>query len=145
MCLIVDTNVAHFLVRPDSTRTIPIVRWIKAGGVLIWGGRLTFELKHNRNVASFLAVLQRRGQMRSAGRAELRKEICRIKDLCKSDDAHIIALARLVPARVLFTDDQAFRKDFLDRDLIDRPRGRLYTDAGDQHLLGPDTCRRQTP
>jgi len=143
MCLIIDTNVAHFLVRPDSIRTRPIVQWIMAGGTLVWGGRLTEELRHNRKVAGFLAVLERQGQMRSVAKAELKGEIVRIKTRCRSDDAHIIALARLVRARILFTDDKRLRKDSLDRDLIDRPKGRLYTDADDQHLLGPDTCRRQ--
>lgn len=55
MCLIIDTNVAHFLVRPDSIRTRPIVQWIMAGGTLVWGGRLTEELRHNRKVAGFLS------------------------------------------------------------------------------------------
>ena len=113
--------------------------------MLAVGGKLTDELKHNSKVRRFLRELERKGRIRLVERRNLTREIARIEDLCRSDDAHIIALARLVPARVLFTDDQALRKDFLDRDLIDRPRGRLYTDAGDQHLLGPDTCRRQNP
>ena len=44
---------------------------------------------------------------------------------CRSNDEHVIALARLSGARVLFADDQLLRDDFRNPDLINNPRGKL--------------------
>ena len=44
----------------------------------------------------------------------------------KSDDEHVIALARVSKARVLYAHDSGLRDDFRNRALVSNPRGRLY-------------------
>jgi len=56
----------------------------------------------------------------------------RVKNLnqlgtCKSDDPHIIALAQISGARLLYTNDKALQKDFKRKELIDSPRWKIYS------------------
>lgn len=45
----------------------------------------------------------------------------------KSNDPHIIALAQVSGARLLYTGDEKLQKDFTNKSLIDKPRGKLYS------------------
>ena len=44
-----------------------------------------------------------------------------------SNDAHVIALAQVSGARLLYSNDSDLQDDFKDKSLIDSPRGRIYT------------------
>ena len=46
---------------------------------------------------------------------------------CVSDDPHVVALAQLSGARLLYSNDTDLMQDFRNRNLIDRPRGRIYS------------------
>lgn len=45
----------------------------------------------------------------------------------KSDDPHIIALAQVSRARLLYTNDKELREDFKNKSLINDPEGKLYS------------------
>jgi hypothetical protein len=47
-------------------------------------------------------------------------------NLCRSNDHHIIAIARISTARLLCTDDGLLMQDFKDPVLISNPRGKIY-------------------
>ena len=47
--------------------------------------------------------------------------------LCESDDEHVIALAQVSGARLLYADDRKLEKDFRNKALIDTPRGKIYS------------------
>ena len=49
------------------------------------------------------------------------------KGLCISDDPHVIALARISGARLLCSNDKDLQQDFGTKNLIDRPRGKVYS------------------
>ena len=66
---------------------------------------------------------------------------------CRSNDEHIIALAQISGARLLFSGDQRLHLDFRDADLLNNPRGRIYPRTGSrrrqERLLGSeDICVR---
>ena len=44
----------------------------------------------------------------------------------KSDDPHIIALAQVSGARLLYSNDKSLQQDFKNKDLINNPRGKVY-------------------
>lgn len=46
---------------------------------------------------------------------------------CVSNDAHVIALAQVTGARLLFSNDSALQSDFKNKLLIDQPRGKVYS------------------
>ena len=53
---------------------------------------------------------------------------------CQSNDHHVIALARVSGARVLFTEDKALMRDFGDLRLL-RPKGKVYRRPSHSRLL----------
>ena len=74
----------------------------------------------------------------------LRKE-----GVCKSNDVHVLALALVSGARLLYTNDTALIDDFGNREIVARPRGKIYTtarntavtDAHRRLLAARDLCR----
>ncbi len=74
----------------------------------------------------------------------LRKE-----GVCKSNDVHVLALALVSGARLLYTNDAALKDDFGNPEIVARPRGKIYTtartanvtDAHRRLLAARDLCR----
>ena len=53
---------------------------------------------------------------------------------CRSDDAHVLALAKVSGARLLFTNDQALQNDFGNRGIVSGTRGKVYTTLKHQEI-----------
>ena len=58
----------------------------------------------------------------------------------RSNDPHILALARASGARLLYTGDQDLIADFKDKHFIDNPRGKIYSGAANADLLTKSAC-----
>jgi predicted nucleic acid-binding protein len=54
----------------------------------------------------------------------------------KSDDAHVLALARASGARVLCTHDEDLQADFKNLEIVPRPKGKIYKNQDHARLLG---------
>ena len=98
----------------------------KRHGQLVIGGKLRSEL------ADFIppkwlrqAILA--GWVRQESDDVVDKLSGELEQDCRSNDPHIIALARLSGTRLLYSNDRALQKDFKDKNLIDRPRGTVFT------------------
>lgn len=137
MCAIIDTNVfVEVFGDAPSPGGRMVFDWIRGGrGAVVVGGALLEELKGNQ--ASFKrfqaldALLQSAGkptQVRLVDDAKVNAEQKRVdaRGICRSGDAHIIALARISGARLLWTRDDYLQEDFQNKKLIDRPRGKLF-------------------
>ncbi|HWP28531.1 MAG TPA: hypothetical protein VNM50_03235 [Chloroflexota bacterium] len=139
MCVIVDANEAHeFFQDPPSPRYAPVVTWITRGaGFLRYGGRLKAELLRNSISARLLQAWSAAGRALDEGDEIVAAEEQRVAamGLCRSNDHHIIALARVSGARLLCTSDDALAADFRNKRLVDRPRGSIYKDPSHKHLL----------
>ncbi len=69
----------------------------------------------------------------------------------RSDDAHIIALARVSGARLLYSNDHSLQQDFTDHRLVSNPRGKVFstrqtsalTSAHRNLLANKNLCRMQ--
>jgi hypothetical protein len=147
MCVIVDANLASLTFKsPPDSDCAPIITWLlKKDGLLIYGGQLARELRQVEIARRFLLTLQR------AGRAKLipdpaleeEEELVHASGLCQSNDAHVIALARVSGARTLCSRDTTLHKDFKNSQLIAKPRGAVYQTAKHQKLLRHTTsCRK---
>ena len=132
MCAIVDANVTHEVF---GSKPVPagegFLRCINRGGLtLVAGGRLLDELRaSSEDFRRWASEAIRGGKMRIIGEQEVYR---RTMDLqrggeCRSDDPHIIALAQVSGARLLYSNDVELQKDFANKDLIDKPRGRVYS------------------
>ena len=151
MCAIVDANVAHEVFgakRPEAG--VKFFGWINAdSGRLIVGGKLLEELKKSSDGFRNLGQqLQLAGRMTIVNKSEVNTRTDQLQKLCKSDDPHVIALAQVSGARLLYSNDRALQRDFKNRKLIDSPKGRVYTTLKhksfhDSHkdLLRKDLCR----
>jgi len=140
MCVIIDANVAaEVFASPVQTDYVPLWTWIEHGG-----GRIVYGGKNRRELARLTDVRRRLKTLWSAGRAfeignrqVAREEKAVVKmNACRSDDPHVIALARVSGTRVLCTEDQDLQADFKDRELVPAPRGKIYKRASLAGVLG---------
>ncbi len=138
MCAIVDASVASlFFNDPVDPELAPLWTWInERNGILAVGGKLlTDEYEKVGSAIRAVRNWERAGLAHIVSESDLASEINTIEDQCDSDDAHIVALARVSGARILCSSDKALRKDFRNPDLVKAPRGSVYQNAGHQHLL----------
>ncbi|MXW33150.1 MAG: hypothetical protein F4069_08915 [Rhodothermaceae bacterium] len=110
-------------------------KWINNGaGRLVIGGKLTHELSDASEIFRRWAKTARiKGRMRVVQDGKVNqkdKELAMTGD-CLSDDSHIIALAQVSGARLLYSNDKTLHKDFTNKQLIDRPRGKVYSTLKD--------------
>lgn len=145
MCAIVDANLASdFFGDPVDEDLRPLWDWIVEGhGVLVVGGQLIEELEELGDARRVLRNWERAGRARTAPHDEVEDETRRLKranrraKLYRSNDPHVIALARVSKARLLCSRDKRLHADFGNKDLIDGPRGVVYQNSSHAHLLDP--------
>jgi len=150
MCIIIDANTAHLVFgKSKNEDTKPIFDWLfdaDKDGCIAYGGKLTSELMEIEYMSRTLKELNRSGRVNTASKDKLEKEE---QDLMRSghytsDDPHVLALARVTGARVIFTQDGALRNDFRNPDIIKNPRGKLYTTARNKDLLiHTSSCKKK--
>ena len=61
--------------------------------------------------------------------------------LLKSDDPHILALAKAAGARLLYTNDRDLMKDFKNRLILNKPKGKVYSRKSNADLLHKSICK----
>lgn len=140
MCIIVDANrCAPFYNQPPASEAQPVLDWLLLGeGGLVIGGRLKDEhlrAKPGESQRLWLA-LKRAGRLYEVERSSVDAEEARLSGQTESDDPHVVALARLSGARLLYSEDQKLWKDWKNKRLLDRPRGSIYRGMKHSRLLG---------
>lgn len=136
MCAIVDASVAFEVFgRKRTAAGMRFRDWLDDGrGQLVVGGRALEELVRNRNFARWLLEARRTsGRVRQIGGARIRQrqeELVR-REVLQSDDEHVVALALVSGARLLYTDDARLQRDFANPAVIADPAGRVYTSRPD--------------
>ena len=142
MCAIIDANVAAEVFgdeRPEAGEEF--FKWIDAGkGVLVVGGKLYQELV--RASAEFrvwgpAALLSGDMTREDANEVNAReREIHRNREH-SSNDPHVLALAQISGARLLYSNDRNLQQDFRNPKLINRPRGNIYTTLVNKKFAPP--------
>ena len=156
MCAILDTNAAHEVFpKTNKNRTEAgreFFQWLNDKGKLVLGGKLCEELN---GVPGFLEWAR---QMNLDGKGGMVRKIINCNDdrineeteklmndgQLASNDPHIIALAKVSGARLLFSKDKDLRDDFKDSKIINKPRGRVYSSQtrDKRRFLNRHTCKR---
>ena len=134
---IVDANVVGEMFSGDSSDAGPrFFQWIQRGdGQLTTGGKNRDELRNNETFKKWEDDAVRYGRLRVVEDGPVRDETKRLerdkamkaKVAYGSDDPHVIALARVGGARLLFSNDGDLHEDFNNRNLIHDPPGTVYT------------------
>ena len=103
--------------------------WLEAPNArLVLGGRLTDELTTSNAFEKWAETAIKDGRVRTFSRHEVdaEAESLAVDWQGQSNDQHVVALARVSRARVLYTRDIRLSRDFRDRALVPAPRGRVY-------------------
>ena len=135
MCAIVDANAVWEVFgsnRPEAGQKF--FDWLTVGsGILIIGGKLLSEVSKDKRFNKWASEAIKSGKMRIEDSTEIEKREVEIARTCqvKSNDVHIVALAQVSGARLLYSNDGRLIGDFKDKSLIDRPRGKTYRTSDD--------------
>ena len=132
MCAIIDANVTFEVFgRKQTEAGVQFRNWLDSGrGSLVVGGKNLEELSKNGNFGRWLGE-----QRREKGRVRhIRKEVISerqqalVRDgLPTSNDEHVLALALVSGARLLYSNDRRLKNDFLNTEIIRDTRGKVYT------------------
>ena len=157
MCAIIDSNIVHEIFgesRPEAGKKF--LNWIESGKVqLVVGGTLFQELKGaSQNFRKWTKSAFSTGKiiLENGERVMEREKELQETKVCSSNDLHIIALAQLSGARLLYSNDKKLQQDFKNRQLINNPRGKIYStndgreafSSGHKNLLSRrDLCQSQ--
>jgi hypothetical protein len=146
VCVIIDANLAFriFTSEPEADFR-PVFDWLYASdkdGCLVFGGKLSEELANRKDSLRYLRALFQAGRafqiphtiVQSGVQEQIRS------GLCRSNDPHVVSLARVSGARILCSDDRNLWRDFRNPKLISKPRGRIYRNATHTDLLHHDPC-----
>ena len=152
MCVVLDNSAVSEVFgdnRPPAGAKF--FDWIDSGrGRLIGGGQLLHELAQRGNFRLWWLQAVGAGVARQVDDNAVRAETMRLteKEACQSNDAHVIALAVVGGARLLYTNDRRLQDDFKDQQLIDGPPGKVYSTLGTgrftrrkRELLATSSCR----
>ena len=151
MCAIIDNDVVHEAFGRRRTEAGTRFReWLDRGGSpLVVGGKLLDELDGNATFREWRSTAAQYGRVRRISDGTVRPKTAELEASrsCKSNDHHVIALAQLSGARLLFSNDSDLHADFGDPALIKEPRGRVYSTKERQsfgrvhrHLLKTTAC-----
>ena len=153
MCAIIDANIVGEIFnqnRPPAAQKF--LDWVNNGpGRIVAGGWLLVELDKNSAFKEWRIVAERYGKLRRVNSDEVNIRGDQLKDSgsCKSDDPHVVALAQISGARLLYSNDTNLHKDFKAKGLIDNPRGSIYStivhkdfhSSHKRNLGNKDLCR----
>jgi hypothetical protein len=148
MCVIIDNNLAFQIFRdqPESDY-LPVFNWLHSedkNGRLVYGGRLRDELVKREGTRRYLRSLYQAGRAHLVPDSVVQEMESQVKEtgLCRSDDPHVIALARISGARTLCSKDKTLHQDFKNPRLISKPKGCIYQTANHARLLRhTSSCR----
>ena len=152
MCVLLDANAGDTAFGRTLTPAGTQLRnWLDSlGGRLVIGGKLTTELERSRAFREWAKQAVARNRLRCIGDRAVDEKT---EELAKSwrgrsDDQHVIALAVVSGARILYSDDEDLRADFRNRKLVPgapgklfpRGEGRARNQARAKLLNQPDLC-----
>lgn len=130
MCAIIDANVATEVFGSERTEAgKKFLDWIdKGSGRLICGGKLQKELERIGDFEKWAKDALNYGKMKNINDGEVKRRTEQIQKESKlsSNDPHILALAQVSRARLLYSNDKKLHEDFKNRDLIS-PAGFIYS------------------
>ena len=132
MCAIVDANVVHEVFGSNLPPAgEQFFDWIEKGNErLVVGGKLLEELEESsEGFRLWASEAADAGKMRVVNKNEVDAKTREIENEggYVSNDPHVLALAQVSGARLLYSNDGDLQEDFGKKSLIDQPRGKIYS------------------
>ena len=147
MCAIVDVNTSHQVFGKDRPEAgIWFADWVKRGNKVVVGGKLLRELIKDANFKRWFGEATKTGRTARVNDDDVDARATKLEQErgCESNDHHIIALAQLSKAKLLFTNDARLQSDFK------RLNGKIYSTRntervtrGHKNLLVQNHCTKE--
>ena len=137
MCIIIDNNKFGEFGSPDAA---PIRKWLEKGGNVVYGVGGKFKEVPSK-AQNLLVAYEQEGKATRYLWNQIQPEMASLPDEIKSDDEHILALALVSGARLLFSGDKDLHDDFKNPNIIS-PKGRVYQTQEHGHLLTSSVCKK---
>lgn len=142
MCMIVDVNIAQRALIEENDPDFgeiheSLFTHMMPNAKIVYGGYLTTEYNRSARIRRIVAQLDRAGRARQVRDEPVNRESESVQNsgVCRSNDVHIIALARVGHVRLLCSHDQALHSDFTNHLLLSGPRGKVYQNRSHTALL----------
>ncbi len=140
MLLIIDANCATMtLCRNPKPDFVPVMQAIlKSKATMVLGGsKQRKEYTELISVWKFIVELDKAGRAKKISDTDVDKLEASLQKCgaLKSDDPHILAIARVSGARLLCSKDKNLHVDFTSTQFLDSPPGKVYQNATHAHLL----------
>ena len=138
MCAICDANVAHevFNLKTQTPSGKIFLQWITPKRRLVIGGKLKEELFQKKEIKQWAYEVGKRGKLDYIKEEDFNRAIRSLKrERLKSNDPHIIALAKVSGARLLYSEDGPLIEDFTNKKLINNPEGKIYPKGKKENAL----------
>ena len=116
----------------------PVYKWLeKKNGKLVYSNHKSFEKELTKKQKTVLKGYNQSGKARLYLEEQVAKEASGIKKNHKlrSNDSHILGLAKVARAKLLCTKDKDLHADF--KEIL---KGSVYQNAKHKHLLIKDVC-----
>jgi len=136
MCAILDASVVSQVFgnkRPPAGKAF--FDWIAyRHGRVVVGGKLDQELERNGRFRLWIrdALLSGKARRLAGQQVDAVADQLTSDGACRSNDPHVIALAQLSGARLLYSNDKKLNSDFLNGELVPPPSGNVYTTLHDR-------------
>lgn len=146
-----DANVVHQVFGPDRSEAgAEFFMWIDSGkGKLVAAGKLLTELSGSEAFRSWWRQAQLAGRTTTYREETVDRKTQEVERerVHRSNDPHVLALAQISGARLLFTNDRDLQQDFKNSELIEPSGGRIYTTirSGAFGKAHKSLLRRQDP
>ncbi len=139
MCAIIDACVATRIFVDKDDPDLGLIRQYLFARKLqvVYGGELAREYLKLTTVSRIVRKLDQVGIARKIPDKAVDEKDKEVQTAgnCTSNDTHLIALALVSRARLLCSADHALHADFKNRNIIAKPRGRIYQNTTHNHLL----------
>ena len=141
MCIVIDANqLGAFLNNADDADAMPIRRWLNKGfGRIVYSTGGSFADEVGRGYKQRLEAYVRAGQAKLVPAARFADDEKALLPHTRSDDPHVLALARCEGVRLLYMKDNRLIADFKDKEFV-RPRGKVYSGFRNANLLTKTAC-----
>ena len=138
MCVILDTNCIGKFIKGIDEDIKPVRHWVyNKNGKIVYANTEKFRAEWSGSKArQLMRQLQRRNKFIEVSVQDVVKKENELKEIIKSDDEHIIALALVGKVKVLVSDDRKLIRDF--KDYV--TQGKVYKTKQHERLLTKDTC-----
>lgn len=143
MCIIIDANkLGSFLTDPPDEDSAPVRKWLDKGGILVYSTGSIFAEEVTKRAKRKLADYVRAGQAKVIPGEQFMDDESSLRTQrgLRSNDPHVLALARASGARLLYTGDNDLIADFKNKQFIDKPRGKVYSGSANANLLTRSAC-----